>query len=190
MSSGDEKKVESRGGKTSSEIQTIHEMITEALMGTGTNNLPLDSVYTNTNFKNDHDQSRHVMYMNNETTPLTLGKLYSQFKDLDLRLTRVEEVIYKRDDFIGKKRAPTLARSEFSDDPCFGADQGEIPSRLSEFSTINPILTNSNDILSMPSYPTSLLSSYSATPLPKSVKIQKKDDIKVIGSILFINHLY
>ncbi len=179
MSSEDEKKIENQATRENGEIQVIHEMITEALMGTGSNTAPLDSVYTDANFRTDYfpaDQ-RNSMYMNSETGPLTLGKLYYQFKDLDSRLTRVEEVIYKRDDVVGKKRATTMARSEFPNDPCFGLDQGTSPSRLSDLTTINPILTSSTDILSISSFQNSL--SYPLPTQPSSNKIQKKDDIKV-----------
>lgn len=183
MSSEDEKKIENQGSRESGEIQTIHEMITEALMGTGTNTTPLDSVYTDANFQTDHfpPDQRSNMYMNNETGSLTLGKLYYQFKDLDSRLTRVEEVIYKREDAVGKKRATTMARSEFPSDPCFGLDQGTSPSRLSDITTINPILTSSNDILSISSFQNSL--SYTLPTQPSSSKVQKKDDIKVAKMI-------
>lgn len=192
MSSEDEKKIDNIPGKEKGEIQTIHEMITEALMGTGHSNTPLDSVYTDTNIKSVQlsNEQGNLIHMNDRSGPLTLGKLYSQFKDLDLRLAQVEEVIYKREDFVGKKRAPTLSRSQYSADPCFPVDQGGSPSRLSDFTTINPILTSSADILSITSFPDSDSFAYSlnTTQYNKSSKIQKKDDIKVFTVIcLYIN---
>lgn len=187
MSPKNEKK-EREGVKINGDIQSIHEMISEALMGTSSGTRPLDYVYNGANFKTDNisqtaDQ-RSLIYNLNNSDPglLTLGKLYSQFRDLDLRLTRVEEVIYKQDDMVGKKRTTTMTRSDYSSDPCFIADhQGTSPSRLSDFTTINPILTSSADILSISSFGNSDSFAYSlASPTPQSSNTQKKDDIKVI----------
>lgn len=179
MSPKDEKKIVSGEvkGTGTVEIQTIHEMISEALMGTSSNTKPLDSGYTDANCKLDQED------IYNDPGTLTLGKLYSQFKDLDSRLTRVEDIIYKQEDLVGKKRTTTtLARSDYSVDPCFVNDQGTSPSRLSDFTTINPILTSSADILSISSFGNTESFSYSLassqTPLLNAV--QNKDDIKVI----------
>lgn len=184
MSPKDEKKTENESFKEGAEIQSIHEMISAALLGTSSITRPSDFVYTDTNFKTDHlsDQSGTITNMNNDSGVLTLGKLYYQFKDLDSRLTRVEEVIYKQDDFVGKKRTITLSRSDYSADPCFVADQGTSPSRLSEFSSINPILTSSNDILSISSFGNSDSFTYSLAAQSQQLNnVQKKDDIKVIA---------
>ena len=180
MNPKDEKKTESEGIKVNGDIQSIHEMISEALMGSS-NTRPLDYVYTGANLPLTTDQRSLIYNLNNDSGPLTLGKLYSQFKDLDLRLTRVEEVIYKQDDLIGKKRATTMTRSDYSSEPCFVADhQGTSPSRFSDFTTINPILTSSADILSISSFGNSDSFAYSlASQTPQPSNTQKKDDIKV-----------
>lgn len=177
MSPKDGKKIESEEVKGTGEIQTLHEMISEALMGTSSNTKPLDSVYTDAN----PEDLIYNMNNNNDSGTLTLGKLYYQFKDLDSRLTRVEDIIYKQDDLVGKKRTTTLARSDYSADPCFVKDQGTSPSRLSDFTTINPILTSSADILSISSFGNSESFSYSlGSQTPQFNSVQKKDDIKVI----------
>jgi len=180
MNPKDEKKTESERIKVNGDIQSIHEMISEALLGTSSSTKPLDYVYTGANLPLKTDQ-RSVYNLNNDSGPLTLGKLYSQFKDLDLRLTRVEEVIYKQDDSVGKKRATSMTRSDYSSDPCFVSDhQGTSPSRFSDFTTINPILTSSADILSISSFGNSDSFAYSlASQTPQPSNTQKKDDIKV-----------
>lgn len=177
MSPKDEKKIESGEvkGAGTGEIQTIHEMISEALMGTSK---PLDSGYTDANCKLNQEDG-HIY---NDSGILTLGKLYSQFKDLDFRLTRVEDIIYKQEDLVGKKRTTRrLASSDYSVDPCFVNDQGTSPSRLSDFTTINPILTSSADILSISSFGNTESFSYSlaSSQTPLSNTVQNKDDIKV-----------
>ena len=125
-------KIEKKSGEdqsTDEGIKAIHEMITEVLMGTVQSSI--DSGYTNANFNssnlNDHThQIMYGSYDNVEESNLTLGKLYLQFQNLDFRLSRVEKVIGKRDDFDGnavKKRVTTLSRSGYpgSTDPCFGS---------------------------------------------------------------------
>ena len=82
------------------ELQSLHEMIAEALMTSG-NTAQLDSVYPNIPLNQLRDQigngNNDLMYLNenynDNDNSLTLGKLYVQFKNLDIRLSRVEDLI-------------------------------------------------------------------------------------------------
>lgn len=129
-------------------VQSIHEMITKALMGTV--NEAGDTMSTNgpNNFQTDSD-TVNMVYMNYaDQGPVTLEKLFDQFRNLDGRLSRVEEIVLKRELNLntGEKRVTTLARSRH---PGFVNDTISSPSRFGEFSTINPLLTSSTDILSV-----------------------------------------
>ena len=179
-------------------IKTIHEMISEALMGTGTTSI--DSGYTNANFNSnsltgDETQLIYSSNDNGEESQLTLGKLYLQFQNLDFRLSRVEKVIAKRDDFGGntvKKRVTTMPRSRYpgSNDPCFGVSSNpDVGSPSTGLTTINPILTSSTDMLNMDSFQGSS-SAYSLSSISTTThhnKIQRKDEIKVL---LLCNTMY
>ena len=166
------------------QIRTIHEMITEALMGTIPSNI--DSEYTNFNVTDHETQLLYNSNANEENSHLNLGKLYLQIQNLDFRLSRVEKMIAKRDNFGGntvKKRVLTLSRSEYSgsNDPCFGVSSNsevENPSSTG-LTTINPILTSSNDILNLDNFQDSS-SSYSLPSISslRPNKIQRKDEIK------------
>ena len=181
MSSKDDNESECEGVDEAKDIQAIHEIISEALLGASSNTKPLSSGYTLSNFESD----RLRIINSNDLETLEIGKLYLKFKDLDSRLTRVEEIIYKNEDFVGQKRTTTLARSDYSTDPCYIIDQGTSSSRLSDFTSINPILTSSADILSISSFGKSESYAYShSSQAPRSISIQKKEDIKVIFQVL------
>lgn len=182
----EKKNEKSQSGDEEGEVQSLHEMITEALMG----NISIDSSsYTNANFNTNNlpEHEAQLLYTANETheeAQFTLGTLYQKLQDLDSRLTRVEMVI-KREDFGGyavKKRAPTLSRSTYpgSTDPCFGgsSNSGLGSPSSTGLTTINPILTSSNEILSMNSYQGSS-SSFSLSTISHPKKIQSKNEIKV-----------
>lgn len=168
-------------------IQTIHEMINEALIGTNSNNLGSagDSIYPPRNngsngFRTD-PETGNLIYTNSEDhVPVTLDRLFSQFQDLDSRLSRVEDIVLKREILFmntdaGEKRATTLTGSEY---PCYGNDLFTSPSRLSDLSTINPILTSSADILSgYSSFPGSSIYSLQSSELAS--KMKRVNDIRV-----------
>lgn len=186
----EKKKVQS----SDEDVKTIHEMISEALMGTSPPS-NIDSQYQGVNFgPNDlTDNEAQLLYnaiTNNENeSGLTLGKLYLQFQNLDSRLTRVEEVIAKQGVVgcnTGRKRVPTMSRSgEYpgSNDFCFGIGHNSdvINTSGSGLTTINPILTSSNDIMNMDTFQdsSSAYSLHSVRSASNNPRIQRKDEIKV-----------
>lgn len=173
-------------------IKTIHEMISEALMGTtsnGTDSRSLDAHF-NTNILTDHETQ--LLYSslsgNGEETHLTLGGLFLKFQNLDFRLSRVEGVISKRDDFGGnpvRKRVTTLPRSLYpgSTDICFSSTSSHNTDNSSPgLATIDPILTSGTEMLNMDSFQGGN-SSYSLSSMAtRHGKIQRKDEIKVFSN--------
>lgn len=180
---------------TEDNIQRLHAMINEALQG----KIGLDThtttttEFSNANFNQDHlnDQSVNMYSAEGERdddSNLSLGKLYLKFRNLDFRLTRVEEIIIKREEMgsrgTGKKRV-TNRPGYHSVDPGYGS-QSEIvnsspSSRLNDLISINPILTNSTEILtSLDSYQgSSVYSLPSINQASTSSTAQRKDEIKV-----------
>ena len=184
MNPEDDNKIVNINNIRSEEIRSLQEMIDEALMDTdisGTTSR-LDSGYTDADYVDqDQDQNQnhhHLMYLTEtDDGNLTLGKLFLKFKNLDFRLSRIEEVISKQnDDLKGKKRSTTMhTRSNY---PGFISDQETSPSRLLGITTIDPILTNSNDMLSLGQFQSSSSSAYSLPALSRA-KVKRKDEIKV-----------
>lgn len=150
------------------ELQSLHEMITEALMTSG-NASQLDSVYPNIQISDQNhlrDQEGDLMYLNDNEDILTLGKLYFQFKNLDLRLSRVENVILKSEPVKKRALTPIQIRSDYIpgyelDENSYNFSTSALGTRASTSSlttilnediiSINPILTNSssNEMLSL-----------------------------------------
>jgi hypothetical protein len=187
MNSEDEKSTVKPKNNIYSEedLQSIHDMITEALLcHTTSPSTTAQQTNIDPQFLQDHghqitDQD-NLIYVTDSGEEITLRKLFLQFKNLDFRLSRVEEVIQTHDENAVKKRAH-MARSNYTN-PCFETESSSSsPSRLNgEISSINPILTSSNDmLLSMEFNQNS--SAFSLPSISKS-KVKRKDEIKVLSS--------
>lgn len=182
--------------KTENNIYKLQEMINEALKGrvdedTGESLASgLDSGHVSSaSYTPDPSiQSSNMYSMDSESSgsTLTLGKLYSKFRNLDFRLTRVEEIILKREDLgvgsTGKKRVTKLSGSGYH-----GVDPGYVNSRLlndndptssnnqsNDLISINPILTSSNHMMTL------MDSIQNRSTYSLSSKVKRIDEIKVI----------
>lgn len=174
-------------------IQTIHEMIAEALTGVNSSNssnaVNGSSDYFSkngpNNFQLDPKTGLPIDVNSDDQEPITLEKIFCKFRNLDCRLSRIEDIILKREVLsmnaeTVEKRVPTLLRSEY---PYFGNEPSS-PTRLGEISSIDPILTSSTDILSAYSnFPSS--SAYSLQLSELVSKMKRVDDIRVISELCF-----
>ena len=170
----------------SNNMVQLHEMIKEALKGHG--QAQLENLDSGNAKSTTASLLFHAVGIGDDSynVNMSLGKLYLKFKNLDSRLTRVEEVVMKQredsgDIAAGRKRATTLSR--LSDDPC----RSDISNGIS---TIDPILSITDPYMFMS--PT--LESFQETqfyPIHQAsgpvsnntttATIHRKDDIKVIS---------
>ena len=161
----------------SEKIENIHDMLQETLMVLPSSNSQLESGYTDAPPFSEHSNN----YLNfQDHDPLTIGKLYLQFTNLDIRLKRVKDVIFPQDNQIsnellridtnsGNKRAAPQNRSASHHPPgsFLLSDHQPIPMKSdaiptsptpqthinqSQLTEINPIWTGSSDVLSIGSF--------------------------------------
>lgn len=134
------------------------------------------------------DQESFIKNLEQNQTNFAIENLYSKFKNLDTRLTRVEEVILTREDLrsdTGNKRVTTLGYHNICN-PCFKNASVILDSTASSsdssshLASIDPISTRSTDILSIDQFHGK---SYYSLP---SNKVCRKDDIKVKNSIYYL----
>lgn len=181
--------------KTTSETdgKSIQEMIAEALMMSPKTDHSGDvsgSFHVPASLSDDPEQA-NVSFFNGNQESLIVGRLLLQYKNLDLRLSRVEEYVYKSPSSNTiNTRSPGMKRTR-------NVNQNQILSETypntqsdnemdNQSNSINPILTTSSALLSYPlsssmaaSLSSSTMSLPSAASSSRRYAAKRKDDIKV-----------
>lgn len=162
-------------------IKTIHEMISEALLGTTSISTGSPTHFNTSGLTDQEIQLLYTLNGNEGESQLTLGELYSKYQNLDFRLSRVERVIAQRDD-VDTKRVAQMPRSDYTCSNDFFFNSSNITSPSHNMATIDPILTSTTDILKNNFQGDSSASAYSPSPSVSNRHnmFQKKDEIKVL----------